>query len=44
LYGAFVWARAAINRRKWWFPARAVQSFEMLSALAATGERDGVAF
>jgi hypothetical protein len=26
LYGAFVWARRALNRRKWHFPARADES------------------
>ena len=25
MHGAFVWARRALNRRKWWFPARAVK-------------------
>ena len=24
LHGAFVWPRRALNRRNWWFPARAV--------------------
>ena len=36
LYGAFVWARRALNNQKWRFPARAVVLFALplLAALA----------
>jgi hypothetical protein len=36
LYGAFAWERRALNRRKWWFPARAVMLARAGQAGAAT--------
>ena len=45
LYGAFVWARRALNSRKWRFPARAVGVLRLLLArgveLDAVDPRNG---
>jgi hypothetical protein len=38
-YGGFVWASRALDRRKWWFPARAVEQ-EIAQALGTLALRD----
>jgi beta-galactosidase len=39
LYGAFVWARRALNSRKWRFPARAEYRVATLKRMGANGWR-----